>query len=80
MTKATEQSLDGLEIIDKDNHRLTSTLHAAALCKMADWDQITGGLIGGPLDFDNWSLLAISAAMGAMRSICCWGRGSTPLG
>ncbi len=33
--------------------KITSTVEAAALCKMADRGQITGGLIDGPLAFDN---------------------------
>jgi phosphate acetyltransferase len=33
--------------------KITSTLEAAALCKMADRGQITGGLLDGPLAFDN---------------------------
>jgi phosphotransacetylase/acyl dehydratase len=33
--------------------RLPSTLEAAALCKMADRGQITGGLLDGPLAFDD---------------------------
>lgn len=33
--------------------KLQSTLDAAALCKMADRGQITGGIIDGPLAFDN---------------------------
>lgn len=33
--------------------KLPSTLHAAALCKMADRGQITGGDLEGPLAFDN---------------------------
>lgn len=33
--------------------KITSTIEAAALCKMADRGQITGGLIDGPLAFDN---------------------------
>jgi len=32
---------------------MPSTLDAAALCKMADRGQITGGLLDGPLAFDN---------------------------
>ncbi len=32
---------------------MLSTLDAAALCKMADRGQITGGIIDGPLAFDN---------------------------
>lgn len=33
--------------------KITSTVEAAALCKMADRGQITGCLIDGPLGFDN---------------------------
>ncbi len=33
--------------------KISSTLEAAALCKMADRGQITGGLLDGPLAFDN---------------------------
>jgi len=33
--------------------KIGSTIEAAALCKMADRGQITGGLLDGPLAFDN---------------------------
>jgi phosphate acetyltransferase len=33
--------------------KIPSTLEAAALCKMADRGQITGGILDGPLAFDN---------------------------
>ncbi len=33
--------------------KINSTIEAAALCKMADRGQITGGLLDGPLAFDN---------------------------
>lgn len=33
--------------------QLPSTIDAAALCKMADRDQITGAILDGPLAFDN---------------------------
>jgi phosphate acetyltransferase len=32
---------------------MPATIDAAALCKMADRGQITGGLLDGPLAFDN---------------------------
>lgn len=35
------------------NEKIPSTLDAAALCKMADRGQITGGILDGPLAFDN---------------------------
>jgi phosphate acetyltransferase len=42
-----------LSAVETVNPKLTSTLDAAALCKMADRKQITGGLLDGPLAFDN---------------------------
>ena len=33
--------------------KINSTIEAAALCKMADRGQITGGILDGPLAFDN---------------------------
>ena len=44
---------------------IPSTIDAAALCKMADRDQITGGVLDGPLAFDN----AISADAARMKGI-----------
>lgn len=42
--------LSAVEVI---NPKIQSTLDAASLCKMADRGQIQGGLIDGPLAFDN---------------------------
>jgi len=42
-----------LSAVETVNSKLQSTLDAAALCKMADRGQITGGLLDGPLAFDN---------------------------
>ena len=42
-----------LSAVETVNPRIESTLHAAALCKMADRGQITGGVLDGPLAFDN---------------------------
>jgi phosphotransacetylase len=42
-----------LAAVEKVKPNMQSTLDAAALCKMADRDQITGGIIDGPLAFDN---------------------------
>lgn len=54
-----------LAAVEKVNSRLRSTLDAAALCKMADRGQITGGLLDGPLAFDN----AISAEAAREKGI-----------
>lgn len=42
-----------LSAVETVNPKLRSTLEAAAICKMADRKQITGGTIDGPLAFDN---------------------------
>ncbi|HVL76839.1 MAG TPA: bifunctional enoyl-CoA hydratase/phosphate acetyltransferase [Noviherbaspirillum sp.] len=42
-----------LSAVETINTKLQSTLDAAALCKMADRGQITGGTLDGPLAFDN---------------------------
>jgi phosphate acetyltransferase len=42
-----------LSAMETINPNVPSTLEAAALCKMADRGQITGGLIDGPLALDN---------------------------
>jgi phosphate acetyltransferase len=42
-----------LSAVETVTPRITSTIDAAALCKMADRGQITGGIVDGPLAFDN---------------------------
>ena len=42
-----------LAAVETVNSKMPATLDAAALCKMADRGQIKGGLIDGPLAFDN---------------------------
>jgi phosphate acetyltransferase len=54
--------LSAMETVNPD---VPSTLEAAALCKMADRGQITGGLLDGPLALDN----AISAEAAAIKKI-----------
>ena len=41
-----------LSAVETVNSKIPSTLDAAALCKMADRDQITGAILDGPLAFD----------------------------
>jgi phosphate acetyltransferase len=41
-----------LSAVETVNPKITSTLDAAALCKMADRGQITGAILDGPLAFD----------------------------
>lgn len=42
-----------LSAVEMVNPNIPSTLDAAALCKMAERGQITGGVLDGPLAFDN---------------------------
>ena len=54
-----------LAAVEVVNPAMQATLDAAALCKMADRGQIVGGLIDGPLAFDN----AISAEAAQTKGI-----------
>ena len=54
-----------LSAVETVTPRIPSTLDAAALCKMAERDQITGGLLDGPLAMDN----AISAEAARIKGI-----------
>ena len=42
-----------LAAVETVNSKMPATIDAAALCKMADRRQITGGILDGPLAFDN---------------------------
>jgi phosphate acetyltransferase len=42
-----------LSAVEMVTPKIVSTIDAAALCKMADRGQITGGILDGPLAFDN---------------------------
>jgi phosphate acetyltransferase/phosphate butyryltransferase len=42
-----------LSAVETVTLKLRSTVEAASLCKMADRQQITGGVVDGPLGFDN---------------------------
>jgi phosphate acetyltransferase len=54
-----------LSAVETVNAKIPSTIDAAALCKMADRGQIKGGILDGPLAFDN----AISKEAAAMKGI-----------
>ena len=54
-----------LSAVETVSPAIPSTLDAAALCKMADRGQIRGGLLDGPLAFDN----AISAHAAEIKQI-----------
>ena len=54
-----------LAAVETVSSKMPSTIDAAALCKMADRGQISGGILDGPLAFDN----AISADAARMKGI-----------
>ena len=54
-----------LSAVETVTTKIPSTVEAAALCKMADRGQITGGLLDGPLAFDN----AIDAEAAKIKGI-----------
>jgi phosphate acetyltransferase len=54
-----------LSAMETVNPKVVSTIEAAALCKMADRGQITGGILDGPLALDN----AISEDAAAIKQI-----------
>jgi phosphate acetyltransferase len=54
-----------LSAVETVTSKIPSTIEAAALCKMADRGQITGGILDGPLAFDN----AISPEAAAIKGI-----------
>jgi phosphotransacetylase len=54
-----------LAAVETVNSKMPATLDAAALCKMAERGQIKGGLLDGPLAFDN----AISAEAAKIKGI-----------
>ncbi|MBP2300813.1 bifunctional enoyl-CoA hydratase/phosphate acetyltransferase, partial [Azospirillum picis] len=54
-----------LSAVETINPKIATTLEAAALCKMADRGQIAGGVLDGPLAFDN----AISAEAARTKHI-----------
>jgi phosphate acetyltransferase len=49
----TEVRVAILSAMETVNPKVLSTIEAAALCKMADRGQITGGILDGPLALDN---------------------------
>lgn len=54
-----------LSAVETVSPKLRSTIDAAALCKMTDRGQITGGVVDGPLAFDN----AVSEVAATVKGI-----------
>ena len=58
-----------LSAVETVNPKIESTLHAAALCKMADRGQIKGGLLDGPLAFDNAVSIVAAKTKGIQSAV-----------
>ena len=58
-----------LSAVETVNPKMISTLDAAALCKMADRGQIVGGVLDGPLAFDNAISLEAAEAKGIKSAV-----------
>ena len=58
-----------LSAVETVNPKIASTLEAAALCKMADRGQIKGGVLDGPLAFDNAISLEAARTKGIVSEV-----------
>jgi phosphate acetyltransferase len=58
-----------LSAVETVNPKIQSTLDAAALCKMADRGQIKGGLLDGPLAFDNAVSIVAAKTKGIVSAV-----------
>ena len=58
-----------LSAVETVTAKMPSTVDAAALCKMADRGQIQGGVLDGPLAFDNAVSLAAAQAKGIVSAV-----------
>lgn len=65
MLKIAEPKVAILAAVETINPKMPATIDAASLCKMAERGQISGGLLDGPLAFDN----AISPAAARTKGI-----------
>ena len=58
-----------LAAVETVNPKMRATIDAATLCKMADRGQITGGVLDGPLAFDNAISLDAARTMGILSPV-----------
>lgn len=58
-----------LSAVETVTTKIPSTIEAAALCKMAERGQITGGLVDGPLAFDNAIDIEAARIKGIMSEV-----------
>jgi phosphate acetyltransferase len=68
MLKISEPKVAILAAVETVNAKMPATLDAAALCKMADRGQIKGGLLDGPLAFDN-AISVVAARTKGIKSV-----------
>ncbi len=68
MMHTPEPKVAILAAVETVNPKIHSTIDAAALCKMADRGQITGGLLDGPLAFDN-AISLVAARTKGIKSV-----------
>jgi phosphate acetyltransferase len=68
MLKIADPKVAILAAVETVNIKMQATLDAAALCKMADRGQITGGLLDGPLAFDN-AISVVAARTKGIKSV-----------
>jgi len=61
-----------LSAVETVNPSIPSTIEAAALCKMADRGQITGGELDGPLAFDNAISPEAARVKGIKSAVAGW--------
>jgi phosphate acetyltransferase len=61
-----------LSAVETVNPNIPSTIDAAALCKMADRGQITGGELDGPLAFDNAISPEAAQIKGIKSAVAGW--------
>ncbi len=69
MLKISEPKVAILAAVETVNPKMQATLDAAALCKMADRGQIKGGLVDGPLAFDNAISMAAARTKGIRSAV-----------
>ena len=68
MLKIADPKVAILAAVETVNPKMQATLDAAALCKMADRGQIAGGLLDGPLAFDN-AISVVAARTKGIKSV-----------
>ncbi|MDP1605047.1 MAG: bifunctional enoyl-CoA hydratase/phosphate acetyltransferase, partial [Rhodocyclaceae bacterium] len=68
MLHIVEPKVAILAAVETVNPKMPATLDAAALCKMAERGQIRGGLLDGPLAFDN-AISLVAARTKGIKSV-----------